>query len=599
MLFPALSFVLGFLLLSLTILIYQGVSFLKSVPLVGKLANSPLLLGGNSLIALVFMLGLAGYWNIFNGSDLKLARIILLLLGLGMSGWALLETVDENTPLGKLRNLAKLEKLAIFLTGISVITLFSLFLVAFFDGDGGGDAFMYHIPFAARLWGIISPEQYTFEYFTEHRYLGFPLAAHWFQGLFWAIFRKPEATNLTAYFSLIVLIIYLKNYVKLPFYLATLPLLAIPMVHMHATRSYVDLFGNVLVAILILTLYLLYSNKKQLDRVALTIIFMSAAGAANSKHLLAPVVAFILIFVIYQLFKVYYLPIKNPKQKFLNLTKITLIGSLACLLIFATQIKNTLLYQNPFYPVEVSVMGHVLNHTEPQSNYMNPELRKLLPPVRWLKSALEIDALDKRRPTTWTLAMDFVPLDDARYGVGGYFGGYFVFNLFLFIYLCGKHKTYETKVAIALVSIMTFMTWALPQSYELRFYMYWMIVFVSLNSYLLCEYNKLHRQSIIKPQYFGLVAIVFMIIFIDKTGKSFTVPQFQSLAYKIENAGWIDPKIMKQFKEGDKICLVGKSPYAFLYNPYFHPPNRYFLKSEFLVSEEFTVEQCKKLKIIK
>ena len=214
MLFPALSFVLGFLLLSLTILIYQGTSFFKSVPLVKKLANSSLLLGGNSLIALVFMLGLAGYWNIFNGSDLKLVRIILLLLGLGMSGWALLETVDENTPLGKLRNLAKLEKLAIFLTGISVITLFSLFLVAFFDGDGGGDAFMYHIPFAARLWGIISPEQYTFEYFTEHRYLGFPLAAHWFQGLFWTIFRKPEATNLTAYFSLIVLIIYLKNYLK-------------------------------------------------------------------------------------------------------------------------------------------------------------------------------------------------------------------------------------------------------------------------------------------------------------------------------------------------------------------------------------------------
>jgi hypothetical protein len=192
-----------------------------------------------------------------------------------------------------------------------------------------------------------------------------------------------------------------------------------------------------------------------------------------------------------------------------------------------------------------------------------------------------------------------VPLDDAKYGVGGYFGGYFVFNVILFVYLCWKHNTQETKVAIALVSIMTVMTWALPQSYELRFYMYWMIVFVSLNSYLLCEYNKLHRQSIIKPQYFGLVAIVFMIIFIDKTGKSFTVPQFQSLAYKIENAGWIDPKIMKQFKEGDKICLVGKSPYAFLYNPYFHPPNRYFLKSEFLVSEEFTVEQCKKLKIIK
>ena len=599
MLFPILGFVLGVFLLVVTISIYQGGSLLKSLPLIGKLMGSLLFLGGDSLISLAAILGLAGYWNLFNGSDLKLARIILLLIGLAMSSCSLLEVVEDDSPLGKLKSLASPEKLAIFLTGISVITLFSIFLVAFFDGDGGGDAFMYHIPFAARMWGIIPPEQYTFEFFTENRYLGFPLAAHWFQGLFWSIFRKPEATNLTAYFSLILLIAYLKNYLKLPFYLATLPLLAVPMIHMHATRSYVDLFGNVLVAILILTLYLLYSNKKQLDRVALTIIFMSATGAANSKHLLAPVVAFILIFVIYQLFKVYYIQIKNPKQKRINLAKITLIGSFACLLIFATHVKNTILYHNTFYPVEISVMGHVLNHTEPQSNYMNPELRKLLPPVRWFKSALEIDAFDNRRPTTWTLAMDFVSLDDAKYGVGGYFGGYFIVNVFLFIFLCWKYKSYQTKVAIAGVSIMTVMTWALPQSYELRFYMYWMIVFVSLNSYLLCEYNNLHKQSIIKPQYFGLIALVFMIIFIDKTAKSFTIPQFHSLAYKIENAGWIDPKTMKQVKDGDKICLVNKSPFAFLYNSYFHPPQNYFLKSEFLVSEEFVKEKCGKLKIVR
>jgi hypothetical protein len=599
MLFPILAFIVGVFLLFVSYSIYRGGSLFKTLPVAGKLRDSRLFLGGNSLIALAAMLGLAGYWNVFNGSDLKLARIILFLIGLAMSSWSLLEIVEDDSPLGKLKNLASPEKLAICLTGISILSLFSIFLVAFFDGDGGGDAFMYHIPFAARIWGIIPPEQYTFEFFTEHRYLGFPLAAHWFQGLFWTIFRKPEATNLTAYFSLIVLIIYLKNYLKLPFYLATLPLLAVPMVHMHATRSYVDLFGNVLVSILILTLYLLYINKKQLDRVSLTIIFISATGAVNSKHLLAPVVAFILIFVAYQLFKVYCIEMENQKQKRINLAKIILIGSLACIVIFATQVKNTIVYQNPFYPVKISLMGNVLNHTEPPSNYMNPELRKLLPPVRWLKSALEIDAFDNRRPTTWTLAMDFVALDDVKYGVGGYFGGYFVFNVVLFIYLCWKHKTQETKVTIALVIIMTLMTWALPQSYELRFYMYWMIVFVSLNSYLLCQYNNLHKTSIIKPQYFGLVALVFMIIFIDKTAKSFTVPQFHSLAYKIENAGWIDPKTMKQFQEGDKICLVNKSPFAFLYNSYFHPPKNYFLKSEFLVSEEFVKEKCEQLKIVR
>ena len=131
MLFPILGFVLGVFLLVVTISIYQGGSLLKSLPLIGKLMGSLLFLGGNSLISLAAILGLAGYWNLFNGSDLKLARIILLLIGLAMSSWSLLEVVEDDSPLGKLKSLASPEKLAIFLTGISIITLFSLFLVAF------------------------------------------------------------------------------------------------------------------------------------------------------------------------------------------------------------------------------------------------------------------------------------------------------------------------------------------------------------------------------------------------------------------------------------------------------------------------------------
>ena len=270
-------------------------------------------------------------------------------------------------------------------------------------------------------------------------------------------------------------------------------------------------------------------------------------------------------------------------------------------MIFATNIKNTILYHNPFYPVEVSIMGHVLNHTEPQSNYMNEEIRRLSPPIRWFKSTLEIDVFDSRRPWPWTIAMDFVPWDDAKYGMGGFFGGYFVFNIVIFFYLCWKHKKYETKVAIALVIIMTLMTWSLPQSYELRFYMYWMIVFVSLNSYLLYQYSNSNpsKLGIIRPQYFGLTAIIFMLIFIHKTDKFFTIPRFESLNHQLKEAGWIEPKIMQQFKEGDEICLIGKSPHSFLYNSFFHPPRNYSLKSEFLISEEWTKEQCKNRKIIR
>jgi hypothetical protein len=36
--------------------------------------------------------------------------------------------------------------------------------------------------------------------------------------------------------------------------------------------------------------------------------------------------------------------------------------------------------------------------------------------------------------------MDFVPMEGERFGMGGYFGAYVIFNLLIFIFLCWKKK---------------------------------------------------------------------------------------------------------------------------------------------------------------
>merc|ERR1712054_699879 len=105
----------------------------------------------------------------------------------------------------------------------------------------------------------------------------------------------------------------------------------------------------------------------------------------------------------------------------------------------------------------------------------------------WGRTVLEINAFDDRRPWPWTLAMDFISWDEERFGIGGYFGGYVLVNLCLFIYLCIRNFNAQAKVAMILMLIMTALTPLMPQAYELRYYMYWMIVFVSLNCYLLCH----------------------------------------------------------------------------------------------------------------
>ncbi|WLT38014.1 hypothetical protein NON20_20840 [Synechocystis sp. B12] len=383
MLVPLLGLAIGFLLLTFSLLVYKGVTIVQRYTFLGKFENNVLFIWGNISISLAAMLGIAGYWNVFQGDDLRLGRIVLFLVGIIATSWSILETLDINHPLRKFAVAEKIKKIGVLniigyiLSGAAVLTLISIFGIAFFDYNYGGDAFMYHIPFAARIWGIIPPEQYTFEYFTENRFLGFPLLANWLQGLFWVVFNRIEATNLVSYFSLIILIVYLVKVPKIPFYLASLSLLAVPMIHMHAARSYIDLPGNVGVSICILTLYLLYIDKVKLNLKTISILFLSAFVAANIKLQLIPVV-FLLILCSLPLFVINYWQTDKTRQaNMLKLAQVFALGTLASLVIFYNPIKNIFLYQNPAYPVKITIAGQVLNHTEESPNFMHEKIRRL------------------------------------------------------------------------------------------------------------------------------------------------------------------------------------------------------------------------------
>ncbi|MGP0129514.1 MAG: hypothetical protein ACTMUB_09725 [cyanobacterium endosymbiont of Rhopalodia musculus] len=614
MLVPLLSLILGIALLSMTLLVYSGPPISQNIPWLLKLKNKPRFAGGSGLIALALILGIVGYFNYVDTSVLRTMRICLGGLGLGFISLSFLEIFKDSETFNKYNKLDQIsqtinEILIIFkyfdlrtmLTVTASIVLFSIFLISFFDANYGGDAFMYHIPFAARIWNIIPPEQYTFEYNTEHRFLGFPLLANFLQGFFWFIFQKPEATNLLCYVSLIVFISYLIFYLRIPFYLGTIALLAVPMVHMHAARSYIDLPGNISVSILILTTYLLYIGKINLNIKNLLIIFLSATAAANTKFQLIPITFITLFFTLTKILIKFWENTPQGKSKIIGLTKPLLISFVASLIIFATPIKNLVLYQNPFYPVKVEIAGMVLNHNEAVPDFMHENIKKLSPTFRWAKSVLEINVFDSRRPWQWTLAMDFISWNEEKFGMGGYFGGYVVFNILLFIFLCWKQNNTDSKVAIALMVIMTLLTSIMPQSYELRYYMYWMIVFVSLNCYFICrlvEGSSL-KNSWIKPENFALIAASFMIIFITKTRYFFTIPEFSSFHNQVQRTDIIDQDLRKSFEHGEQICLVAKVPHSFLYNSYFHSYSDYSIKAEFDMSPEYIEEKCKGRKIIR
>lgn len=604
---PLLGLILGLSILLLGVLIYRGYLSLPFFPGVTKLEDNLVFLWGTVSLALAGALGIAGYWNIFRGDDLRLGRIVLGLLGLAATAGAVLETLGENNPLKRwgisqqIRSVGTLGLISYGLTFLGAVALLFIFGVAFFDYNYGGDAFMYHVPFAARLWNIITPELYTFEYFTENRFLGFPLLANWLQGLFWFVFQRIEATNLVAYVSLILLIIYLVRVVKIPFYLATLSLLAVPMIHMHAARSYIDLPGNVALAVYILTLYLLYIGQRELNRNSLILLFLGAFSAAQIKLQLMPLV-FLLILATLPLLVRHYWQVGRPRlENNLRLLKVAGVVFLASLVIFSVPIKNIVLYQNPVYPIKITLAGQALNHTESSPDFMHPSLRQLAPPLRWARSVLEIDVFDQRRPWPWTLAMDFISWHEERFGLGGYFGAYVVFNLVLFALLCALNWGRETGVALIFLTVMTGVTVWMPQSYELRYYMYWMMVLVSLNAYLVCRCSEIRRgaNQWLRPQYFGLVALVFVLIFVDQTDKFFTYPALQPLSQQLQQKGFLDEKILGAIQPGDKICLVNKAPMTFLYSSYFHPQHPYRLRGEFALDDQWVKDKCQGWKILR
>ncbi len=158
-----------------------------------------------------------------------------------------------------------------------------------------------------------------------------------------------------AFLVLLAISSFLRSYFKIPLYLSAIALFSIPLVLTHATTSFVDLLGNIGTSILVMMTYSFYKNKQLPNAKELIIAFIGSAIAANTKTQLQPLVFVILIIAGARLAWLYWQ--QKPSVK---LTKIIPIALIASIVIFATPVKNTVLYQNPLYPIKIQIGGIVL-----------------------------------------------------------------------------------------------------------------------------------------------------------------------------------------------------------------------------------------------
>lgn len=598
MLTPLIGFILGLIIIIISILIYLGKFTLLSKQLRVICQGNNLVLIGINLIAIALMLGLLGFALKLN-VQFRYIRLLFFLIGLILVRISLANNLSKLTNITPfLLFLIKINNRQLLQGFAGIIILFLAIKSVVAVDVASGDTWMYQLPFSARFWGLISPEQYTFEAEREPFYGTSTMLPNILQGFFWRLFgtERPQGANLVSFLSLIGYFVFVKYYLKIPLYLSIITILAVPLIHIAATSCYVDLFGNIGLSITLIMTYLLYLREDFITAKNISIFILGGFIAANTKYLLVPPLAIIMAFVFLRI--LWLIIFRWCKKNKNNLVKQILVlfitMGFANIIIFATEFKNLLFYQNPFYPIKVSILGHDLNHIiVPTSTYMSEKIQTMSPIQRWLYSLLEIGAFDDRRPWHWTIAMDYVPLDADSFGMGGYFGIYIIFNICLFIWLCFQVKSNDKKIALGLVIIISIFTPFLPFAYQLRYYMYWIITLITLSLYLSLKLVSLKKNSWFKVDYLGYIGVIIMLIFGILTRWDYTYPSPFSLA-KFMNEERVNPEILANIKENESVCLVGFTPLTFLYNSQFHQGKNYSLKAEFNLSKEDVIKNCEK-----
>ncbi len=467
----------------------------------------------------------------------------------------------------------------------------SIFLKTILDVDNNYDPGWYHLPFAGRIWGILPKSMFIGdEKWFEPRFDGFPLLAHFLQGFFWKTTARIQSTNLVGFLSIIGYFWFLRAYFQVPVYLSAIALFSIPLVLTNASTSFVDLFGNVGTSILVLMTYSFYKNKQVPPIKELLIAWLGAAIAANTKTQLQPLVLVILMFTGSRLCWLYWQQKSPATTLWKPLIKIVSLALLVTTIIFASPIKNTVLYGNPLYPIKIEIAGRVLNHKLSPEAYDTGNRQQ-----NWLKSLLDINT-----PLVWT--PDQWSSDVERNRRGGFFGAYVVFNLLLLLgffvreFIQNKslpksdmpdgiapqrsrsaHFASLTAIAMSLVPLN------FPQSHELRYFMYWMICLVSLNLYLVSlPKNRQLLGRWLQPKYLGLVCTVFLTIVLVKIGNLYARPSLITLDKQVTFG--VKAEFLAQIQPNEQVCLLSRHigedvqtapiaalKYAFMYSSYFHP----------------------------
>lgn len=438
---------------------------------------------------------------------------------------------------------------------VALALLVSLFVAACHDVSKAYDGWFYHLPFAARLTGIVDGDTYVFGSANRVRYQGFPLATELLQGLVWRITGRIECANLVAFASLPAMALFAKRVFGTPAHLTVLALLAVPLVQIHATAVYVDLPANTAAAMLCLLAWRALGDPKPPSPKTLAFASALAAFTANTKFQLVPTVVIVAMVLV----------VRSVKPEGARAKRLAVIAA-SLPFVFFTPLKNLVMWGNPVWPIELTILGHHFPHVEGAYASSPIWLEHVPQQARFAASVIEAGLRPIASHARWSLDQWTPPSHDA-YRMGGFFGAY-VAVLLVALFVFAKRGTKLAFVAFTLAVA------SMPQSHELRYYMVWMIVLVML---------VLVSAARTRPRAAALVASAAFAVVVWSTEGGYLYASGDSFRTLV--ADKVDRSVIEGIRDGERIC-VSRQPWTFLYAPRFHPEKRY------VVQEAEGAEDC-------
>jgi hypothetical protein len=433
-----------------------------------------------------------------------------------------------------------------------------MLVTALHDESQAWDVAYYHTPFAGRLAGLLPPSEYLFHAANEARFHGFALLGELLQGVLWRITGRPESANLVAFACVPLLAWFLARRMGVAWHLTVLSLLAIPLVHTHATSAYVDLPGNTAASVLVLLVLEAYASERPVAFRTLLLALLSAAIAANIKPMLHPIVMLAIGALGVRIVQTARLGASGASKRMF------LVLALVLPFVFATPLKNAVFHHNPYYPVKLTLLGQEFPGPEDPYSSSPIWLATAPRPMRFACSLLEIGLRPFHDPRRWTVDQ-WMPPDATGYRMGGFFHAYVLAHLALLAWRVWRDRSRAALVAAAGFSAMTVVTSLLPQSHELRYYMSWMIALVAINLWLASRSSAMSASlGILAAAALGVVLVATRGVYAYPSGSSFD----ELVREKV------DARTLAGIGDGERVC-VEREPFDVLWAPLFHRPRRY------------------------